>query len=404
MNKRIALFLTAMALTAISLRGPIASVGSLIESMEPDLGVSKGYLGFITTLPLLVFAASSVVIPKFANKMGHTRILTLGMILLAIGCVGRVFAGYYVVLMGTLLVGVGISVGNVLLPAVIKENMPLKIGIATALYMCFQSTAATAGAGVSYPMAVSADLGWRAVLAMWAIPAALAAMAWIAFARRNEGHSPALRNKSEMRISNGETLWKSKLAWFITIIMGVQSVNYYCITAWLPSILEDTGMSFQTAGYVASAFQLFSLPATFAAPIIIAHTHNKIMPAVMSGVFYLIGILVLMVTSNIAVILIGLFALASGGGASFAWVVAMIAVVSKDSNEATRLSGMSQSIGYLMAAVAPTLAGFLFDMTGGWMSVMLLITVTSLLIIFFSIATGRVLKGEDTPIKSGTAE
>ena len=69
-----------MALTAISLRGPIASVGSLIESMEPDLGVSKGYLGFITTLPLLVFAASSVVIPKFANKIGHTRILTLGMI------------------------------------------------------------------------------------------------------------------------------------------------------------------------------------------------------------------------------------------------------------------------------------------------------------------------------------
>ena len=181
-----------MALTAISLRGPIASVGSLIESMEPDLGVSKGYLGFITTLPLLVFAASSVVIPKFANKIGHTRILTLGMILLAIGCVGRAFAGYYVVLMGTLLVGVGISVGNVLLPAVIKENMPLKIGIVTALYMCFQSTAATAGTGLSYPMAVSADLGWRAVLAMWAIPAALAAMAWIAFTRRNEGRRTVL--------------------------------------------------------------------------------------------------------------------------------------------------------------------------------------------------------------------
>ena len=393
-----------MALTAISLRGPIASVGSLIESMEPDLGVSKGYLGFITTLPLLVFAASSVVIPKFANKIGHTRILTIGMILLAIGCVGRAFAGYYVVLMGTLLVGVGISVGNVLLPAVIKENMPLKIGIVTALYMCFQSTAATAGTGLSYPMAVSADLGWRAVLAMWAIPAALAAMAWIAFTRRNEGRRTVLRNRSETRISNGETPWKSKLAWFVTIIMGVQSVNYYCITAWLPSILEDIGMNFQRAGYVASAFQLFSLPATFAAPIIIAHTQNKIMPAVMSGVFYLIGILVLMVTSNIIVILIGLFALATGGGASFAWVVAMIAVVSKDSNEATRLSGMSQSIGYLMAAVVPTLAGFLFDITGDWMSVMILITGTSLLIIFFSIATGKALKREETSTKPGTAE
>ena len=43
--------------------------------------------------------------------------------------------------------GVGISVGNVLLPAVIKENLPLKIGVATGAYMCFQSIAATAGAG-----------------------------------------------------------------------------------------------------------------------------------------------------------------------------------------------------------------------------------------------------------------
>lgn len=390
-NKTI-LFMIAMALTAISLRGPIASVGSLIESMEPDLGVSKGYLGFITTLPLLVFALSSILIPRIANSIGHTRILTIGMFLLAFGCVARVFSGYYVVLLGTLFVGVGISVGNVLLPAVIKENMPLKIGIVTALYMCFQSTAATAGAGFSYPMAVSYELGWRSVLAMWAIPAIMAAGAWLIFGLRRGG-AQELKIESDGQVRASEkTLWKSRLAWYITIIMGVQSVNYYGITAWLPSILEDTGMSFETAGYVASAFQLFSLPATFAAPIIIAHTRNKIMPATVSGFFYLIGILIIMFTDSIPIILIGLFILASGGGASFAWVVAMITVVSKDGREATRLSGMAQSVGYTMAAVSPTLAGYLFEMTKSWMSVMILIIITSLLIIIFSIATGRVLK------------
>lgn len=394
-EKRTVLFLIAMALTAISLRGPIASVGSLIESMEPDLGVSKGQMGFITTLPLLVFAVSSVLIPKFANTVGHIRVLAVGMVVLAAGCVGRTLGDYRVVLVGTLLVGVGISVGNVLLPAVIKENLPLKIGVATGAYMCFQSIAATAGAGLSYPIAVSADLGWRTVLSMWSVPAALAAVAWVTFevirGTRKTESDRVLPDEGEGGVASS-SVWKSKLAWFITVIMGVQSVNYYCFTAWLPSILEETGMSFQVAGYIASAFQLFSLPATFAAPIIIANTRSKIMPATISGVCYLAGVVILMLTDNVVIVLVGLFILATGGGASFAWVVAMIAVVSKDGKEAAKLSGMSQSVGYVMAAIVPTLAGFLFELTDGWTSVMVLLMGTSLLIVIFSIATGKELK------------
>ena len=114
------------------------------------------------------------------------------------------------------------------------------------------------------------------------------------------------------------------------------------------------------------------------------------MPATISGVCYLAGVVILMLTDNVVIVLVGLFILATGGGASFAWVVAMIAVVSKDGKEAAKLSGMSQSVGYVMAAIVPTLAGFLFELTGGWTSVMVLLMGTSLIVIF-SIATGKEL-------------
>lgn len=364
--------------------------------MEPDLGVTKGALGFITTLPLLVFAASSLLIPKIANSMGHTRILIIGMFILAAGCYIRSLSGYMIVLLGTLLIGIGISVGNVLISAIIKDNMPLKIGLATGIYLCFQNLSATAAAGFSYPLSEGLEWGWRNVLAFWAIPGIVAALSWIVFYVKGPNQKTVKIQSAPIAASEKTNLWKSRLAWSITIVMGVQSVNYYCITAWLPSVLESSGMNFETAGYVASAFQLFALPSIFIAPIIIAHTKNKTMPATLSGLFYIAGILIVMYSNSIPIILIGLFLLATGGGASFAWVVAIVAIVSKDSHEATRLSGMSQSIGYVMAAIAPTLAGTLYDINGSWMAVMFMVIIMSILIVIFSMYTGRLLKNKDS--------
>lgn len=391
-QRKTLLFIIGLIFTSICLRGPIASVGSLIESMEPDLGVSKSHLGFITTLPLLVFAASSILIPRIANSVGHTRILVIGMFVMSVGCYTRSLGGYFVVLAGTLLIGIGVSVGNVLISGIIKENMPLKIGLATGLYLCFQNISATIGAGLSYPLAVSAGLGWRNVLAVWAVPGLLAAVSWIIFGLKTKKTNIETK-KEVISLENNKTVfYKSKLAWSITIIMGTQSVNYYCVTAWLPSILESSDMSFEMAGYVASAFQLFAIPSIFIAPHIIAHTRNKTLPATVSGLFYMAGAFILMSTENVVIILIGLFLLASGGGASFAWVVAIIAVVSSDSHEATRLSGMAQSVGYIMAAVAPTLAGLLYDVSHNWMVVLWMVVVMSMLIVTFGLITGKILK------------
>ncbi|MNF13290.1 Inner membrane transport protein YeaN [compost metagenome] len=54
----------------------------------------------------------------------------------------------------------------------------------------------------------------------------------------------------------------------------------------------------------------------------------------------------------------------------------------KDAQDAASLSGMSQSVGYLLAASGPTLFGLLHDVTGGWnIPLLLLLGVSGLLFI-----------------------
>lgn len=384
------LFIICLILTCACLRGPIASVGSLITLMEADIHVSKSAMGFITTMPLIVFAASSLFIPRLSKKFGMTAAIIIGMFILAIGSIVRTLDGYILILFGTLLLGVGISTGNVLVPAIIKDKIPAKIGVATGIYLCSQNIFAAIGAGVSYPIANGLEFGWRNTLAIWGVMGVLAMIFWMGFRRVDSDV-----RVSEAGVTNSLSLrglLRSKLAWCITVIMGAQSINYYCITAWLPSILTESGMDINTAGIYASLFQLLAIPATFLTPMIIANTKNKVTPVVVSGLLYVVSILMLMFLHDFVSTVIALFLLASGGGASFAWVVSMIAVITSDSAEASSLSAMTQGVGYFMAAIGPTLAGALYDATGTWNSVLLMIVAIAVVIILFGFMSGRMRK------------
>lgn len=397
-------FVVAIIFTSFVLRGPIASVGSIVDLIGEELSLSKGELGFITTLPLLTFAVCSIMIPRISSKLGHLNTMTAGIVILGIGCALRIIDGYVVILLGTLLLGIGISAGNVLLPAIIKENAPTRIGIYTSTYLCGQNVAAFAGAAFSYPIAVS--LTWRGSLTFWIFPACVAFVFWLLYMWRRRGAKEKLdaeavsggdaRSKPEADSGGdiivdksdreGTRLTTSRLAWYITIIMGLQSVVYYSITAWLPVILQAS-ISAEAAGYMASLFQLLALPAIFVTPMLVANTKNKAIMVVLAGLFYTSGVLLLFFIDNTIILILAIVLLSCGGGASFSWVVTMIAVITDGPEEASRLSGMSQSLGYVMAAIGPTLSGVIVDATGSWSAVLILLSVISALIAVFGYLT-----------------
>jgi CP family cyanate transporter-like MFS transporter len=223
-------------LISINLRTSIASVGPLIPFIREDLEISNGLAGFLTTLSLLTFAVFSLFAPSIGKRLGHGKAIFLGILLLAIGVIIRVLGGIEVLFFGTALTGVGIVIANVLMIPFFKARIPEKIGLMTAILSTGMSLLAAVASGISVPLAVDLGLGWRGSLASWVTLMILALVVWI----------PQLKPHQSGR--NGELIqaknvWKSRLAWQVTLFMGAQSVMYFTMVTWLPDMLIARGMS-----------------------------------------------------------------------------------------------------------------------------------------------------------------
>src|SRR4029450_2715427 len=63
-------------------------------------------------------------------------------------------------------------------------------------------------------------------------------------------------------------MWRSALAWQVTLFMGLQSLVYYVTLTWLPEILQDDGMSATRAGWMLGVSQAVAIVTIFFAPVI----------------------------------------------------------------------------------------------------------------------------------------
>ncbi|HML36550.1 MAG TPA: MFS transporter [Bacillota bacterium] len=401
-NKNI-LLLAAIVGVSFSLRAPITSIGPMAGLIHDDLNVSNGFIGFITTLPLIAFAVSSPFISKFSGKLGLGRTMLAGLAVLTAGGILRAYTGIAGLLIGTALVGVGISVANVLMPSIVKLKFPDRIGIVTGIYLTSVAVVASIGAGISYPLAMS-GLGWKATSMVWAMVALLALFIW--FPQRGiDSHEEAqlacaetdkkcdafasARDASGRIGGKAKNIWKSPLAWCITIYFGLQSFNYYSLTAWIPSILQSNGTSPVMAGYLALWFQLVGIPSSFLTPILAGRVKNQFSIVAGACVAYFLGFGILALFHSVPATFIALAFLANGGCASFAWSMAMFSLKAANAEESVKLSGMTQSIGYLLSAIGPTLCGVIFDAVGTWTIVFILYFIITAVMIAAGILASK---------------
>lgn len=357
---------------SICLRAPFTAVGPLIGSIGKELGVSPSYLGMITTLPVLVFGITSPFINQFGRKLGSHFSVMMGLLFLIIGSLLRSFAGFWGLFFGTILMAVGIGVGNVLLPSIIKSKFPQNAGMVTGTYVTMQGIFAGIGAGLSLPLASKFGIGWQMTLAIWIVAAIMAMLLWIPQLSAEKSRQMPLKENQfvgeKKKLSpKKKSVWTSSWAWYITLFFGTQSLLFYSLSNWIPSILVDRGLSVEVISLVATWYQWSGLPTTFLAPILIQKMKNKALLAAMIGIGYFSGIVLLLFSgTSVFLILLALAMASASGGANYSLSMTMIVLVSKDAKEAGELSGMSQCAGYLLAAVGPVISGILYDYTGQW--------------------------------------
>lgn len=377
------LLIAGIVLISINLRPALAGVGPLIGAIRDSTGLSNAMLGLLTTLPLLAFAFVSMFTSIVTRRFGIEGTLAGALFLLTMGILLRAVPSSIALFGGTLLLGVAIAFGNVLLPSLVKRDFPDKTGKMTSMYSSILGVGASIAAGVSVPLAVDLGWGWRWSLGCWGVLSFLAFLVWAPqlFRQTIPKHSRSFRKA--MR-----DLGHSKLAWNVALFMGLQSLAFYVVLAWLPEILQDRGLDPNTAGWLLSLSQATGVLGTLVIPVWAEKIDDQRKLVWLIVILELISILGLMVPEAF---LAGLWASLIGFslGGSFGLALLFIVLRTENTETATELSGMAQSVGYLLAAAGPTLFGALRDLTDAWFVPLALLFAIGLLKIITGLIAGK---------------
>ena len=382
-KKKRFLLLAAILLVAINLRPSLASIGPLIDDIRTSTGLSNLLLGLLTTLPLIAFGIVSMLAPIFTKKFGIGRVLLSALLLLTIGILIRSLDWLPALYLGTFLLGIAIAFGNVLLPTLTKQNFPSNAGIITSLYSSTMAIGASLAAGISVPLAHQFNLGWQGSLRVWAGLSFLAFCVWIPQSWRLKK-----ANSDRNYLQSMKNIMRQKLAWKVALFMGLQSFTFYVILAWLPTLLIDRGYNDESAGWMLALSQATGIFGSLAIPYIAGKQTDQravIAYLIVLEVLSLFGLLIPGFAP--AFIWIGIIGFVLGG--TFGLALLFLVLRSSDTETATELSGVAQSVGYIVAATGPILIGSLFDYTGSWNYPIIALIIIAFAKLFMGLEAGK---------------
>ncbi|MFE5341501.1 CynX/NimT family MFS transporter [Isoptericola sp. NPDC056578] len=366
----------AIVLAALNLRPGVVAVSPLLGEILAEEGLSATAGGVLTTLPVLCFGILAPVAPGLARRVGLERALFGSLVLLCLGFALRLVPGIAPLLVGTLAVGSAIGLGNVLLPALIKRDFADRVGLMTGLYSMALSGGAALAAGLTVPIATATGMDWRATLASWGLLAVLGAVVWAPRALRSGGPVGSLRPPGTTPADAVRSVWRSPLAWAVTVLMGTQSLSFYAVNAWLPEIFVASGRSIAVGGWMLALTNLLGIVGSFVTPVLAGRLRRQRALGVVIVALILTGLLGLLLAPGAAVLWVVLLGLGQGGGISLA--LTLMALRTENAARTSELSGMAQSAGYVLAACGPLGLGVAHDATGSWTAPLVLLVVASL--------------------------
>jgi CP family cyanate transporter-like MFS transporter len=366
---------------AANLRAPITSVGPVITEIKNDFKLTHVLVALITAIPLISFAMLSNFIPSFARNIGLEKLLLYSLLALFVGCLIRSSGNILLLFAGAALIGAAITIGNVLMPAFIKKEFPKNVGLVTGFYLVSMNFTSALAAGFSIKIGQITGYGWQGSIGIWSVLALLTLCIWLP---QIKGKSVSNSNVKLLKVS----LWKSRLAWQIAIFMGLQSVLFYCLAAWLPTVLQSWGMSNEKSGWMLSYIQMAQLPIMLVGPILAGKMKDQTILVWITFVLLILGLggIIFGKTNYIvlSVILLGISL-----GLAFTLATMFFVLRTRQPSEAATLSGMSQSIGYIIAACGPPLFGALYSITTNWYYPLGLLVLAAIILFIAGLSSAK---------------
>ncbi|SFK36583.1 MFS transporter [Geodermatophilus ruber] len=355
------LLVCAVVAVALNQRPAVVAVAPVLGDLRADTGLSSALGGLLTTLPVLCFGAFAPVAPRLARRIGLELAVAVSLLLLAAGIALRLFPPVALLYAGSLLAGAAIALANVLMPAYVKREVS-RPGAVMGVYSASLNIGAAVGAAATVPLATAFGWDWRVALGSWLCLALAALALWLPVA--GTGHA---RRAARGDVPGGGSwvLLRQPLARQVTAFIGLQSVQFYSVAAWLPTLLADSGVPVSRGGLLLGLANLVGAAGALLAPAQAGRMRTQRPLVLAVGLAYLVGLGGLLLAPGTATtVWVCAFGLAQGSG--FALALTLIVLRSPTPLTAARLGGVAQCLGYLLAAAGPLVLGWLHDLTGGW--------------------------------------
>ncbi|GEN65839.1 CynX/NimT family MFS transporter [Chryseobacterium rhizosphaerae] len=372
-------------LISSNLRSPIVAVSPVLNEVREALQLDNFQVSLLTSIPLFMFAGCSVLVSRFSNTLGISKLLMYSLLILSFGLFLRISGSLPMLFLGSIFIGLGICIGNVVTPGYVKNNFPKQIGLMTGIFAVSMNLTAALASGFSVRIGEWTGFGWRGSLGIWLIIAGLGFLVLLLELLFNKKNS----DQPKVALStSGANMFKSSQAWNISIFMGLQSLFYYCMVAWLPSFLADYNMQGESSGWVLFVIQITMIPVTFCCPIIASKMKDqRIMILFICALMFTSTMMFVLLKSQwiyVNAVIIGL-----SNGLSFSLSILFFSTRTKSSINAVKISGMAQSVGYLIAGFGPPVFGKLHDWDISWNTSFYFLSIAVLIMLYFGLKAAR---------------
>jgi CP family cyanate transporter-like MFS transporter len=389
--------------TALNLRMAIAALPPVLGDIERDTGMSSTGAGLLTTMPVLCFGAFALAAPALIRRLGMERLLVAVLLVITAGIALRVLPAAWALFAGTAVLGMAIAIGNVLFPGLIKQDFPGRAALMTGLYSVALFAGPAISAGLTVPVMRAAGLGWRPAIAIWgALAVACAALLAPHALRRPRpvrgtvpvpvpvpgaavpaagGCGPARPGTARLRTD--------PVAWMVASFMGLQSLGYYAVVAWIPTVFAARGMSAGQAGWMLSYLSFPGLTASLVTPLLVRGRARRaavmvIVATAACGTGYAGLALAAMSWPYLWITVLG-----TGQGMCISLALGFVVARAPDVERTARLSTMTQGAGYAIASAGPFGLGVLHDLTRDWTVPLLALTVILLPMLITGLGASR---------------
>ncbi len=362
------LLMIAIGLIALNMRGPFVAVAPVVGDMQRDLGFSPVEIGFLTGIPVLCFALAAPLASLVGRKLGPEFAITLTLLGVLLGVLVRSAGGGALVMLGTVMLGIAITIGNIVVPLIIRRDFsPARQGAAMGTYTAALNIGSFATSVMTAPLAEL--LGWRPAIAACALFAVAAAAVWGLAVGTSSFRPEAIPATDPTRTAGAPASRWITVA--LTAGFAGQAFSYYGVTAWLPSLLADElGLAPSAAGAGSSLFQILAIAGGLGVPLA-ARFASTTTVGLTLGALWLTVPVGLLLAPELWWLWASLGGVAQGGGITLIFVA--IIQLARDQASAGRMSAVVQGAGYSFGAAAPTLLGYVHGVSDSWTGPLLMI-------------------------------